>query len=33
MIYLPEDAPAPRGSENILSKILEEDETPDPVDA
>ena len=33
MIYLPEEAPAPRGSENILSKILEEDETPDPADA
>ena len=29
MIYLPEEAPAPRGSENILSKILENDETPD----
>jgi len=28
MIYLPEEAPAARGSENILSKILEEDETP-----
>jgi len=26
MIYLPEEAPAPRGSENVLSKILEEDE-------
>ena len=29
MIYLPEEAPAPRGSENVLSKILEEDETPE----
>jgi hypothetical protein len=29
MIYLPEEAPAARGSENILSKILEEDETPE----
>jgi len=25
MIYLPEEAPAPRSSENVLSKILEED--------
>ncbi|MBN2035031.1 MAG: hypothetical protein JW836_17330 [Deltaproteobacteria bacterium] len=29
MIYLPDEAPAPRGSENVLSKILEEDETPE----
>jgi len=29
MIYLPEDAPAPRASESVLSKILEEDETPE----
>ena len=27
MIYMPEEAPAARGSENVLSKILEEDET------
>lgn len=27
MIYLPEDAPPPRGSDNVLSKILEEDES------
>jgi hypothetical protein len=27
MIYLPDEAPAPRGSENVLSKILEEDES------
>jgi len=24
MIYLPEEAPAPRGSENVLGKILDE---------
>lgn len=28
MIYLPEEAPAPRGSENVLNKILAEDDTP-----
>lgn len=27
MIYLPDEAPAPRGSENVLSKILDEDES------
>ena len=27
MIYLPDEAPAPRGSEDVLSKILDESES------
>ena len=28
MIYLPEEAPAPRGTDNVLNKILEDEELP-----
>lgn len=29
MIYMPEEAPAPRGSQNVLSKILEDEDASD----